>query len=77
MNPSYCVDVCFVKLECLFYAQNKCTRYWPDAEDNKTYGQVHVVNLKETPNPHYILREFLVHHEDVSSKGRGRRVMVR
>ena len=29
------------------------------------------MNLKETPNPHYILREFLVHHEDVSSKGRG------
>ena len=53
-------------------AQNKCTRYWPDPEDNKTYGQVHVMNLKETPNPHYILREFLVHHEDVSSKGRGR-----
>ena len=51
--------------------QNKCTRYWPDMESNKTYGQVHVVNLKETPNPHYILREFLVHHEDVSGGGEG------
>lgn len=40
-------------------------------ESNKTYGEVHVVNLKETPNPHYILREFLVHHEDVSGGGEG------
>lgn len=46
--------------------QNKCTHYWPDAEDQKTYGNVHVVNLKEIPNPHFILREFLVHHEEVS-----------
>ena len=54
-------------------AQNKCTRYWPDVESNKTYEQVHVVCLKETPNPHYILREFLVHHEDVSGGGGGGR----
>ena len=44
--------------------QNKCTRYWPDSEDNKTYDKVHVLNLKETANPHYILREFLIHHEE-------------
>ena len=44
--------------------QNKCTRYWPDCEDNKTYDKVHVLNLKETANPHYILREFLIHHEE-------------
>ena len=25
------------------------------------YGVYHVANLKETANPHYILREFLVH----------------
>lgn len=42
--------------------QNKCTRYWPDQEETKVYGGVyHVANLKETANPHYILREFLVH----------------
>jgi len=44
--------------------QNKCTRYWPDCEDNKTYDKVHVLNLKESANPHYILREFLIHHEE-------------
>ena len=43
-----------------------CTRYWPDLVDNKTYGKVHVENLKETLNPHYILREFLVGHKEVS-----------
>ena len=40
-----------------------CTRYWPDVEDKITYGQVHVKNLKETLNPHYTLREFLVDRE--------------
>ena len=39
--------------------------------DKKTYGQVHVMNLKETPNPYYILREFLVHHEEVSEGEEG------
>ena len=34
-------------------------------EDKKTYGKVRVENLKETVNPHYILREFLVYHEEV------------
>ena len=48
-----------------------CTRYWPDAESYKTYGQVHVVNLQETLNAYYILREFLVHHEDVSGGKEG------
>ena len=48
-----------------FGPQNKCTRYWPDVEDNKMYGQLHVANLKETLNAHYILREFIVHHEEV------------
>ena len=54
-----------------------CTRYWPDPEDSKTYGSVHVVNLKETPNPHYILREFLVHHEEVSGGEEGGSVLRR
>lgn len=27
-------------------------------------GKVHIVNLKESSNPNYILRNFLVHHED-------------
>jgi len=49
--------------------RNKCTRYWPDCEDNKTYDKVHVLNLKETANPHYILREFLIHHEEEDSEG--------
>ena len=40
-----------------------CARYWPDMEDKKTYGQVQVKNLKETRNPYYILREFLVNHK--------------
>ena len=48
-----------------------CTHYWPDVVDKKTYGQVHVMNLKETPNPYYILREFLVHHEEVSEGEEG------
>lgn len=43
--------------------RNKCTRYWPDSEQEKIYNKVHVLNLKETTNPHYILREFLVHNE--------------
>ena len=43
--------------------QDMCTRYWPDPEDEKTYGKVRVENLKEIVNPHYILREFLVYHE--------------
>lgn len=44
-------------------SQNKCTRYWPEAEESKVYGHLHVMNLKEMTNPHYILREFLVHHD--------------
>ena len=28
------------------------------------------MNLKETTNPHYILREFLVHHDSEDSEGR-------
>ena len=53
-------------------AQNKCTCYWPDVVDNKAYGKVHVANLKETVNPHYILREFLVFHEEVRHGGKWR-----
>lgn len=35
------------------------------------YGKVHAVNLKEATNPNYIMREFLVHHEDdADSDGR-------
>ena len=51
-------------------SQNKCTRYWPEVEQDKVYGHVHVANLKETTNPHYILREFLVHHDSEDSEGR-------
>ena len=43
--------------------QQKCTRYWPDPESTKVFDDIHVLTLKETTNPHYILREFLVHHE--------------
>ena len=57
-------------------AQNKCTRYWPDVEDKKTYGKVQVENLKETVNPHYILREFLVYHEEVRHGREVRHVAV-
>ena len=46
-------------------AQDMCTRYWPSVKQEETYGKVQVKNLKETSNPHYILREFLVHHEEV------------
>ena len=42
-----------------------CTRYWPPVKQEETYDKVQVKNLKETSNPHYILREFLVHHEEV------------
>ena len=46
-------------------AQDMCTRYWPPVKQEETYGKVQVKNLKEKSNPHYILREFLVHHEEV------------
>lgn len=62
------MDVYFVYL-CVV-AQNKCTRYWPEVEQDKVYGHVHVATLKETTNPHYILREFLVHHDSEDSEGR-------
>ena len=52
--------------------QNKCARYWPDEEDNKTYGKIQVGNVKGTVNPHYILREFLVDHEEVRHGGKWR-----
>ena len=51
-----------------------CTCYWPDAEDNKMDGKVQVKNLKETPNPFYILREFLVHREEVRHRGKRAKV---
>ena len=56
---------------CTFFVhvQNMCTHYWPDLEDTKVYGWIQVVNLKETPKPHYILREFLVHHKEVRWSG--------
>lgn len=50
--------------------RNKCTRYWPEVEQDKVYGHVHVANLNETTNPHYILREFIVHHDSEDSEGR-------
>ena len=34
------------------------------------YGHIHITNLKETTNPHYILREFLAHRDSEDSKGR-------
>jgi tyrosine-protein phosphatase non-receptor type 11 len=54
--------------------RNKCTRYWPDLEETKVYGGVfHMANLKETANPHYILREFLLHCSD-DEEGEGRHI---
>ena len=52
--------------------QNKCARYWPDVEDKKAYGKIQVENVKETVNPHYILREFLVDNEEVRHGGKWR-----
>ena len=34
------------------------------------YGHIHITNLKETTHPHYILREFLAHHDCEDSEGR-------
>ena len=51
--------------------QNKCTSYWPEPEEAKTFGKVHVLSISETKTPNYILRELLVHHEDDVSGGRG------
>ena len=45
--------------------QDMYTCYWPPVKQEETYGKVQVKNLKETSNTHYILREFLVHHEEV------------
>lgn len=61
-------SVCYICVGCF---QNKCTRYWPDDEETKVCAKIHIVTLKETSNPHYVLREFLVHHEDdANSDGR-------
>ncbi len=38
------------------------------------FGKVHIVSLKEATNPHYIMREFLVHHEDDTSDSDGRKI---
>ena len=43
--------------------QNKCARYWPDSNESKTYDKIHVLNLKEISNPHYVVREFLLNHD--------------
>ena len=40
-----------------------CTCYWPDTEESKVYGSFHVMKLKEATCPHYIVRQFLVHHD--------------
>ena len=48
--------------------QDMNTHYWPLVKQEEMYGKVQVKNLKETRNPHYILREFLVHHEEVNSR---------
>lgn len=71
----YHITFKLVHLQCLYMSivQNKCTRYWPEAEDSKVYGHLHVMNLKEITNPHYILREFLVHH-DSSDDTEGRNI---
>ena len=57
---------CTCILNYVYPTQNKCTRYWPDEDETKTYGNIHVLNLKERSNPHYVLREFLIHHDNVS-----------
>ena len=53
-----------ILLGCLYVVQNKCTKYWPELEESKPYGKVHVCMLQETTNPHYLLREFVISHED-------------
>lgn len=38
--------------------QNKCTRYWPDAETTRNVGPYRVRHMKETEFTDYTLREF-------------------
>lgn len=40
--------------------RNKCARYWPNEGESSEYGSIGVINEKETTNPHYVLRQFLV-----------------
>ncbi|KAK3699692.1 hypothetical protein QZH41_014676 [Actinostola sp. cb2023] len=40
------------------YINNKCTRYWPDAETVKEVGKFHIKHVQETELPDYILRRF-------------------
>lgn len=43
---------------------NMCYCYWPNPIEPATYGKISVMVLEETVNPHYILRHFLVNHEE-------------
>lgn len=43
---------------------NMCHCYWPNPVEPAIYGKISVMVLEETVNPHYILRHFLVNHEE-------------
>ena len=45
-------------------SQNKCARYWPGINETGDYGSITVQNASECINPHYIYREFIIHHVD-------------
>ena len=44
----------------LFSTQGKCARYWPEVEEEKTYGCITVSNLSESTTVDYTLRAFNV-----------------
>ena len=43
---------------------NMCYCYWPNPVEPAIYEKISVMVLEETVNPHYILRHFLVNHEE-------------
>ncbi|XP_077998024.1 tyrosine-protein phosphatase non-receptor type 11-like [Glandiceps talaboti] len=49
--------------------KNKCTRYWPNEGDKKEYGKVTVLNISETSQADYTLRELSVTHQDFPTEG--------
>ena len=54
----------------LSHFQTKCTRYWPELDQSGVYGKIHIFNTSEISNQNYVLRELLVHNEDVDGEGR-------
>lgn len=72
-NVLFLLDVSFQSTlgrDAVLFSQNKCTKYWPDVDQSLVYDKLHVLNVSETVNPNYIMREFLIHSQDTDEEGR-------